>query len=78
MNCKFLVVSSITYALKGKSELENNNISCRLEKIRDIAAMKGCGYGIRINASDATAAIRILRNARIRVIEILDCKGGEA
>lgn len=76
MNCKFLVVSSITYALKGKSELERNNIPCRIEKLSDMNTQKGCGYGIRINASDSVISVRTLKRAGIRVIDVLECKGG--
>lgn len=77
MNCKFLVVSSITYALKGKSELERNNIPCKIEKLDDIALQKGCGYGIRINAGDTGMSARLLRRAGIRVIDTKPCQGGE-
>ena len=77
MNCKFLVVSSITYALKGKSELERNNIPCKIEKLDDIALQKGCGYGVRINARDTEMSVRLLRRAGITVIDTQPCQGGE-
>lgn len=74
MDCKFLIVSSITYALKAKSELENNSIECRIEKIKNIAALKGCGYGIRINRRDVQMSVRLLKSLHIRVIDVIDCE----
>ena len=40
MNCEFLIVSSITYALKAKSELEGHGIFCKVEKIKNVAAIQ--------------------------------------
>ncbi len=75
MNCEFLVVSSITYAIKAKSELENHGIPSKIEKIKNVAALGGCGYGVRIDKSVSTAAKRYLNIAGIRIADTIDCEG---
>ena len=74
MNCEFLIVSSITYALKAKSELEGHGIVCKVEKIKNVAALGGCGYGIRVNSDVSALARRYMSLAGIRVITSMDCE----
>ena len=74
MNCEFLIVSSITYALKAKSELEGHGIVCKVEKIKNVAALGGCGYGIRVSSDTAALARRYMNRAGIRVITSMDCE----
>ena len=74
MNCEFLIVSSITYALKAKSELEGHGIVCKVEKIKNVAALGGCGYGLRVNADASALARRYLSLSGIRVITTVDCE----
>ena len=73
MDCEFLVVSSITYALKGKSILEGKGIACKVEKIKKVSAFKSCGYGIKVNKKDSVTAARFLMISGIKVIETVDC-----
>ncbi len=77
MDCEFLVVSSITYALKAKAELEGHGIACKIEKIKHVAELNGCGYGIRVSDGLASAASRYLSVAGIRVVKRQPC-GGDA
>ena len=74
MNCEFLIVSSITYALKAKSELEGHGIVCKVEKIKNVAALGGCGYVIRVSSDTAALARRYMNLAGIRVITSMDCE----
>jgi len=78
MECVFLVVSSITYALKAKAVFEDYSIACRIEKIRNVAVLKGCGYGIRISRSDKSRSLALLRREGLRVVDIIDCTDGES
>ena len=73
MDCEFHIVSSITYALKGKNELESNGITCKVEKVKKISSLKGCGYGIKTKKSDSLAAKRFLSISGIRILETVDC-----
>lgn len=77
MGCKFLVVSSVTFAFKAKNILETAGLTCKVEKIKDISAFGGCGYGVRIDAEYASAAVKALRRSNIKVIEVIDCEEGE-
>lgn len=74
MDCAFLIVSSITYAMKGKSELEAHGISCKVEKLRNVKSLGGCGYGLRVSGGESALARRYLNLAGIRVISIVDCE----
>ena len=73
MDCEFLVVSSITYALKGKSILESKGIACKVEKLKKVSVLKSCGYGIKVNKRDSVIAARYLNISGIRVIETVEC-----
>ena len=74
MDCEFLIVSSITYAMKGKSELESRGISCKVEKIKNVAALGGCGYGIKVAKSASLMAKRYLSLSGVRVVTVMDCE----
>jgi hypothetical protein len=63
-----IVVSSITYALKGKELLAQYGYKASVKKIRNFTKT-GCGYGI-YTGGDINRAIIILRSASIPVIEI--------
>ena len=73
MNCDFLIVSSVTYGLKAKAELEKNGISAKVEKIKNVAALGGCGYGVKVSKELSGLARRYLNLAGIRVVEMMDC-----
>lgn len=73
MDCEFHIVSSITYALKGKSVLESNGIPSKIEKIKKVSSLKGCGYGIKTKKSDSATAKRFLSISGIRILETVDC-----
>lgn len=74
MDCEFIIVSSITYALKAKSELENRGITSKVEKIKNVAALKGCGYGVKVTGGNSATAKRILNLSGIKIIDTLDCE----
>lgn len=74
MDCEFLIVSSITYAMKAKAELESRGIACKVEKIKNVAALGGCGYGVKVSKGLSNAAKRFLTIAGIKVIDTVDCE----
>ncbi len=74
MNSKFLVVSSVTYALKAKNMLESAGIPTRLTRSDDMKASHGCGYGITVSEHDARNAVKQLRSKGLRVIDVVNYK----
>lgn len=76
MDCKYLIVSSITYAMKAKEELKSRGIHCKIEKIKNIPKLNGCGYGVKVSDYDSSIAIRYLNISGIRIIDIIDCEAG--
>ena len=77
MDCKYLIVSSVTYAMKARAELESHGILSKIEKIKNIKNTGGCGYGIAVSAKDLNFAVRILNNAGIGVLDVVNCGGNK-
>ena len=73
MDCKFIIVGSVTFAMKARGELESRGIACKIEKIKKVKALNGCGYGLKVRKSDVSSAVRYLSLARIKIIETIDC-----
>lgn len=67
-----MVMSSVTYALKGQSILAQNGLGTRLEKLTRNKSLKGCGYGLRIEKLKLTEAQSILKKEGVKVVEIID------
>ena len=76
MDCKIFVLSSVTYAFKAKSILESRGIISKIEKVKNVAAIGGCGYGVKVNEDDYKNAQRFLAVSGIKIIEISDCEAG--
>lgn len=76
MDCKYLIVSSVTYAIKAKNELEKIGIYSKVEKVKNLKSLNGCGFGVKVRRNEAVMAQRVLSAAGIRVLEAVDCGGG--
>lgn len=74
MNTKYLIFTSVTYALRAMSLLKENGFASRLEKIKNIASLGGCGYALAVSENTSDIAVRIITGAGIRIINILDYK----
>lgn len=72
MNTKYLVFSSVTYALRSMSVLQKHGISSRLEKVKNISAIGGCGYVLAISNAIFDTAYSIISREGIRIIDVLD------
>ncbi len=65
---KVIVLSSVTYALKAQELLKNDGIYSKLTRSRSVRNIRGCGYGIAVDVSNAEKAEAILRSAGIPII----------
>lgn len=74
MNTKYLIFSSVTYALRSMTLLKRYGIYSRLEKIKNISALGGCGYALAVDASALDYAVGVISAEGIRIIDILDYK----
>lgn len=74
MNTKYLIFSSVTYALRSMTLLKRHGISSRLEKIKNISALGGCGYSLALDPALLDYAVSIITGEGIRIIDILDYK----
>jgi len=71
---QFISVSSITYAMKGKSILRNHGIYADIMKTSKINDQKGCGYSL-VLVKRVDEAVKILQENNINILSIND--GGE-
>jgi hypothetical protein len=68
MSGQYVIVSSITYAYKGKSALERKGIKVSIEKAPKEISDCGCHYAIKILNSPLNVAVDILNNAKVKII----------
>lgn len=66
MSKPVILVSSVTYAMKGRDLLFRQGIRAFVERIPPTAA-SGCGYGVYV-PQGADEAERILRENKIKIL----------
>ena len=71
MRQPLIMVSSITYAMKGRDLLNNKGFHAYLERTPRHENVGGCGYSIAVS-DRADEAEEILRQAGIRVLGRID------
>ena len=74
MGCKYIIVSSVTYAMKAKSEIDSHGIKSKVEKIKNVKKLGGCGYGLKLSNDDVSVAARYLTISGIKIVDIIDCE----
>ncbi|MBQ6846532.1 MAG: DUF3343 domain-containing protein [Oscillospiraceae bacterium] len=74
MNTKYLIFSSVTYALRSMTLLKRFGLHSRLEKIKSIQALGGCGYALAVDTSILDSAVSIITGEGIRIVDILDSR----
>ena len=62
-----IVLSSVTYAVKGQKLLSQYGITSSLTRAGNVRAVKGCGYGLRIYG-DMRKAASLLKGEGIKII----------
>lgn len=67
MKKQLIMVSSITYAIKGRELLRAKGYRAYIERTPGNIDTAGCGYSIYVNG-DADAAEQILRDAGIKIL----------
>ena len=67
MGKPMIMVSSVTYAMKGRDLLFRHGIKAYVERVSRTSENVGCGYGVVV-PQRVDEAERILRDAGIRVL----------
>ena len=67
MKKQLIMVSSITYAIRGRELLRAKGYRAYIERTPGNLDTAGCGYSIYVNG-DADAAEQILRDAGIKIL----------
>ena len=61
MDTCIITFRSVTPAQRGESLLRHEGISCALQRTPRVLAEQGCGYSLRIQYTQLTKAVEILR-----------------
>ncbi len=72
MDTKYLIFSSVTYALRAMNILKRYGFECRLQKIKNIKRLGGCGYALAINSNDVSSAVPHIKAEGLRILDVLD------
>lgn len=67
MGKPLIMITSITYAMKGKEILDNKGISCQLVRTPKSENKYGCGYSLLV-PKDTDEAEKLLIEAGIKVV----------
>ena len=62
-----IIVSSVTYAVKGKKILERNGLRCKIKRVPQELSQCGCGYCIELTPRYVYQGVRILRAGGIKI-----------
>ena len=68
MSGQYVIVSSVTYAYKGKNILDRKGYQAYIEREPAGLSKCGCHYIIRIRNVSLEKAVEILKEARVKVI----------
>ncbi len=74
MGKPFLLVSSITYAMKGREILSRHGFRVYVERISRRQEQHGCGYGLYV-PQGADEAEKILQQFGVRVLSRMEWGG---
>lgn len=65
----FIVIGSVTYAIKAKEILRKAGFQVRIEKISSDEKGIGCGYAVALKG-DPYEAVEILKSKGIKILKI--------
>lgn len=66
-----VVVSSITYAMRGQQLLQNKGYKAYVDRDLTAFGKYGCGYCIRIQGPNVRQAVELLEENKIKIKEVL-------
>lgn len=68
MGRQYVLVSSVTYAYKGRDALQNKGVTAFIEKAPQDLSSCGCHYCIYYRGCTPDRVARILEDARVRIL----------
>lgn len=72
MNRQLLMVSSVTFAMKGQEILSRNNIPSSVQKTPKTDKNTSCGYSIAVIRKDKDRAMALLNGNGITITGIME------
>ena len=71
MSGQYIVVSSITYAYKGRDALQYKGYSAYVERAPQELSACGCHFLIKVRGCSLERAVSILKDAHVKIIKTL-------
>lgn len=65
MKMCYITFRSITPAQRGQRVLQQNGVTCTLQRTDRIMEQRGCGYNLRLRAENRNMAVQLLRDSEI-------------
>ena len=75
MESLIIILTSITYVYKARQILEKNRIKTEIVRLRVTYERRGCGYGLAVPGAQERRALGLIRDAGIRIVEVIDNSG---
>ncbi len=69
------VLSSVTYAMKGRDLLKENGIPAVLTRAAAIRKVRGCGYGLQVGVHHRQKSESLLKQAGITILGTVSLPG---
>ena len=68
MDKALIIVSSVTYALRGQGLLASAGVKSQVNRTKNRSGQKGCSYSLSVPQDKADEAVRILQSGGIKVL----------
>ena len=65
MSFCFITFRSVTHSQRGESELKRIGIPCSVQRTPRWMEEQGCGYSIRLQCRDVSAAVELLKHKQV-------------
>lgn len=73
---RIFVLTSVTYAMKARDALAEENIPAILTREAAIKKIRSCGYGVRVAGRDAERAESVLKERNILILGVTEAAEG--
>ena len=68
MGKTLIMLSSVTFALKGRDLLRSRGVQATIERTPNSHDRLGCGYSIAVSDDNAGAAVGVLKAAGLQIL----------
>ena len=70
MGYYYITFRSVTFAQRGEQILNTNGIRCTLQRTPHWMEEQGCGYCLKLHASDIADVVQLLRRSKVSMRKV--------